>query len=241
MIRSSSLVSIGAIVVVAGNAFAGITTVDPGVYTNVSEVGQARIRLDQGNSQTWKAAFWKDLTMLSNSGVQGPNPTVWSNAAEYAWTIKYNAGTGNGSIQVAANQNVVTSANFGLAAGKSLAGFYFFVNSTYAGGSDVNGAHAKTEVYNMTAKLDGGAAIAIPSITADFLQSFVQGPNYYFDSSVMDVEFSGKIKFTWNAGANLNNERNKFTLKFLEGNRIPAPGAAVLLALGGLAVARLRR
>lgn len=241
MQRSFSLVSALALVASAGTAFAGITTVDQGLYNNLSEVGQARIRLDQGNSQTWKAAFWKDLTMLANSGVQGPNPVVWSNATEYAWTIKYNAGTGNGSIQVAANQNIVTSANFGLSAGKSLAGFYFFVNSTYAGGNDVNGAHAKTEVYGMTAKIDGGSAIAIPNITADFLQSFVQGPNYYFDSSATDVEFSGKIKYTWNAGANLNNERNKFTLKFLEGNRIPTPGATALLALGGLVIARRRR
>lgn len=240
--RFSSLgVSAIALVAIAGTAAAGLTTVNSGLYTDLSEVGQARMRLDQGNSQTWKAAFWKDLAMLSNSGVQGPNPSVWTNAAEYAWTIKYNAGTGAGSIQVAANQNVVTSANFGLSAGKSLAGFYFFVNSTYAGGSDINGAHAKTEVYGMTAKLDGGPGIAVPNITADFLQSFVQGPNYYFDSSVTDFELSGKIKFTWNAGANLNNERNKFTLKLLEGTRIPTPGASALLAIGVLAAARRRR
>ncbi|HEX8878280.1 MAG TPA: hypothetical protein VF777_16155 [Phycisphaerales bacterium] len=241
MIRSCVCVSASALVSISGSAWAGITIVNPGLYTNLSEVGQARIRLDQGNSQTWKAAFWKDLSMLANSGVQGPSPAVWSNAAEYDWTIKYNAASGNGSIQVSANQNVVTAANFGLSAGKSLAGFYFFVNSTYAGGSDINGAHAKTEVYGMSLKIDGGLPVAIPGLTADFLQSFVQGPNYYFDSAATDVEFSGKIKYTWNAGANLNNERNKFTLKLLEGERIPTPGATALLALGGLALARRRR
>lgn len=226
---------------VAGVAAAGISAVDPGLYTSFDEVGQARIRLDQGNSQTWKAAFWRDLSMLSNSGVQGPSPAVWSNATTYDWSISYNATTGVGNIRVLANQTVETSAVFNLSSGKSLAGFYFFVNSTYAGGSDPSGAHAKTEVFNMTASLNGGSAISVPGLTADFLQSFVRGPDYFFTTPVNEVEFRGSLRFTWNAVANLNNERNKFTLKFIEGVVIPAPSGVLALAMGGLLAARRRR
>jgi hypothetical protein len=241
MYKQSALTIALTLATTAGPALAGITTTDPGLYNNTSTLVQARIRLDQGGSQTWKAAFWQNTTMLSNSGVQGPNPPVWTNAVAYDWTITYNAGTGAGSMQVLANQTVVTTANFGLSAGQSLAGFYFFTNSTYAGGTDPAGPHSKTEVYDIAASANGGPATTLASITSDFLQNFVQGPNFYFDAPTTTLQLTGKIRFTWNTGANISADRNKLTLILLQGTPIPTPGTTALLALGLFVGTRRKR
>jgi hypothetical protein len=171
----------------------------------------------------------------------GPNPAVWTNAQTYSFTITYTAATGLATIRASANQNLAVNLTKTLTPGKALAGFYFFVNSTYAGGTDPAGAHAKTEAFNLSVTTNNGVPQSIPSITADYLDSFILGPNYFFDSPTTDFAISGNLRFSWNAGANLNNERNKFTLKLLEGNLVPAPAAGVLVGLGGLLAARRRR
>lgn len=81
-----------ALVVAAGSASASsLVTTDPALFANVDDRFEARIRLDGGNSQTWKSAFWEDTTLL---GTSGNTQNLFSDAAVNPFSFSYDANTG---------------------------------------------------------------------------------------------------------------------------------------------------
>lgn len=235
------LVCAATVASLSASSLAGVTTTNPNLYTNLNGQVQARLRVDQGNSQTWKTGFWSDATNtpIATGGNFTPATPVWTSGTAYDFTITYNSVSGAASIVVGANQAQNVNAIIPLNAGKFLAGFSFFLNSA-DGASE--GSRTSSEVFDLTASTNGQPAQPIASLTSNLTpDNFVQGPTYYVDSPTTTISLSGKVRFAWEAGANLNNERVKFTLKFLEGDVVPTPGSMGLLALAGLVISRRRR
>lgn len=222
MSRISTLAAIAALALPA-LAHAGFTETDPGLFTDIDDRFESRIRLDGGNSQTWKTAFWEDDTLLNTSG---NTQNVFSNGVTYSFSLTYNAASGLANLDIA---GLNVSETIMLDPGHDLAGLRFFVRS------ETDGA---TRVENLALSLDGGLAEAIDPLEAGLGQVFVEGPTYYFDAVHESLEFTGDVTFSWEAGANLQGERFKFSTKILQGQLIPAPAT---FALFGLAAAGRRR
>lgn len=215
----------------AGSAFAGLSTTDPGLFTDIDDRFEARIRLDAGNSQTWKSAIWDDTTLLGTSGnVQN----LFTNGAVNPFSFSYDAVTGDASLTVAGRTVTET---ISLTPGSGIAGFRFFVRG------EANAA--TTTVANLMASVDGAAAESVPGLATTLSTGFVESPNYYVDSlSVASLALTGDVTFDWLGTAtqnNLKNERLKFSFKVLEGTPIPSPAGVAMLAFGGLVALRRRR
>lgn len=236
-----SIIGAAAAAMLSASALGGVTTTNPNLYNNLNGQVQARLRVDQGNSQTWKTAFWSDTTNapIATGGNFTPATPVWTSGTAYDFTITYNSVSGAASIIVGANQAQNVNAVIPLNAGKFLAGFSFFLNSADGAGE---GTRTSSEVFDLQVSTNGGPNQGIAGLTSNLTpDNFVQGPTYYVDSPTTSISLSGKVRFAWEASANLNNERVKFTLKFLEGDVVPTPGSMGLVALAGLVIARRRR
>ncbi|MGP1345783.1 MAG: hypothetical protein ACTS3F_03835 [Phycisphaerales bacterium] len=217
--------SAAAVLALAANALAGITTTDPGLYESIDDRFEARMRLDGGNSQTWKTAFWDDA-MIANSGIA---QNVFQNGITYPFSFTYNAGTGDAFLSIAGRN---LSQNIPLTPGLAFAGFDWFVRS------EIN---ASTTASNLAVSIDAGTPIAIPGLVSDNTQVFVAGPTYFLDAPATTIAITGDLTFAWTQGVNLNNERFKLSFKINEGTLVPTPSALAAFALAGLTAARRRR
>ncbi|MEM8834226.1 MAG: hypothetical protein AAGD00_00265 [Planctomycetota bacterium] len=200
---------------------------------------EARIRLDQGNSRTWKSAYWEDSTLIKTSG-NFSNPDVWNDAQTYDFTFSYTASTGAASLVVEGLKlgstigDLTLTETINLTPGEDFAGFRLLARSNNDG--------SVTTFADLQASLDGGTAQSVPTLVSGAGQSFVE-PSvwYYFDEAVDNLTITGTVNFDWADGSNLNNERFKVGIKVLEGDLVPAPGAFALAGMAGLVGIRRRR
>ena len=214
----------------AATANAGVLTTDPGRYTDIDDRAEARVRLDGGNSQTWKLAFWDGDTTVAPFRTNGNGDrNYFQNNVTESFELNYNAVTGalNWTVGGLSISDTVL-----LDPGYALAGLKYFVTS------DRNPGETRAE--NMAVSLNGGSAVAIADATASFGTSFFEPSNLFFDMDVQTLRLTGDITFNWQPGANLQGDRFRLTVKLNQG-LIPAPGAAAALGLAGLAAARRRR
>lgn len=228
--RSSTAIALSAAALGASTltAFAGpITTTDPGRHNTLGDAFEARIRLDGGNSQTWKAAFWNNNEMLDTSG---NTRSTFGNGITESFSMTYDASTARASLSIA---GLTTTSTIALEPGKELAGLRFFVVSERDTGT--------TMVRNMTVTRSSGSAEHIAGLTSGIGQRFVESSWYFFDSPTTTVAVTGDLTFGWNHNANLQGERFKLSILLLSGTPVPAPSAAALLGLGGTIAARRRR
>ena len=215
-----------AVAVASSLSSAQFVTVDPGLFTNIEDRFEARIRLDGGNSQTWKTAIWEDTTLLATSGnVQN----FFASGVEKDFDLSYDALSGLVSLTVG---DRVVSTNITLTPGTQLAGFRIFATSQAGLGSSF--------INDLTAGADAGS-LAIPDFGSDTADGFVDGPTYYLTSASDSISLSGDAVFAWLAGANLQGERYKVSIKVLEGVLVPAPGPLALAGIGGLIALRRKR
>lgn len=214
------------IVGTAGIANAGISTTDPGLYTGIDDLFEARMRLDGGNSQTWKTAFWDD-GMISNSGI---TQNLFQNGVSYPFSFSYDSSSGAANLSIAGR---VLNSNIPLTPGLDFAGFDWFVRS------EVNGS---TTASNLLVSVDGGTPTGLPDLVSGNTQVFVPGPTYFLNAPADTIDITGDLTFAWNAGVNLQGERFKLSFKINQGTLIPTPGAMALFACaGGLAMRRRRK
>lgn len=197
-------------------AFAGFTETDPGLFTDIDDRFEARIRLDGGNSQTWKTAFWEDTNLLNTSGV---DQNVFGNGVTYGFSLTYDSISGLANLDIA---GLNVSETISLDPGYDLAGLEFFVRS------ESDGA---TRVDNLGLSLDGAPAQAVDPLESSLGEVFVQGPTLYFDEVHTTLEFTGDLTFSWDPGANLQGERFKFSTKILQGQVIPAPASFAMMGM----------
>jgi len=224
-LRTRAAVAAAVIVGAAGITNAAITTVDPGLYTGIDDRFEARMRLDGGNSQTWKTAFWDDA-MIANSGV---TQNLFQNGVAYPFSFSYNAATGDAALSVAGK---ALNTNIPLTPGLDFAGFDWFVRSE---------ANGSTTASNLFVSVDGGSPTALPDLISGNAQVFVNGPTYFLSNPATTIDITGDLAFAWDAGVNLQGERFKLSFKINEGTLIPTPGAMAIFALAGGIATRRRR
>ncbi|MEM1330974.1 MAG: PEP-CTERM sorting domain-containing protein [Planctomycetota bacterium] len=216
----------------ACSANAGIVTTDPGLYTTLEGRYDARIRLDGGNSQTWKTAVWNTGafggSLITTSGNQ---QNAFNSGVDYDFELGYTASTGALSLSVfgANNGDVLLNTTQSLSPGFEFGGFRYFIKANSAGITTVSG---------LEASLDGGTPVSLSGLSAN---GFAQGPTYFFDSVTDELSLTGSIRFDF-AGLTANQiqgERFAFDVILLQG--VPAPSTAALLGVAGLAATRRRR
>jgi hypothetical protein len=228
MIRTTQTLCTLALAV--GTASAGLSTTDPGLYTNIDDRAEARVRLDGGNSQTWKLAFWDADTTVAPFKTNGnADRDFFQNNQTYSFQLDYNVSTGQLDWAVG---GLFISDTVLLDPGHALAGIKYFVTSDRDPG--------ETRVDNMQVTMDGTTTESVASAVAGRGTSFFEPANLFFTSAVTTVRITGDINFNWDPGANLQGDRFRLTIKLNQG-LIPTPGAAATLALAGLAAARRRR
>lgn len=219
-----------AVAALATAATAQVTTTDPGLFTGIDDHVEARVRLDGGNSQTWKLAFWQDgNTPVTTNG--NANRNFFQDGAVNPFELTYSAATGALRFQV---DSLVIEDTFLLAPGEGLAGLKYFVTSTRDDGI--------TTASDLRLSLNGGPEIDLQTAQAGLGSTFNEPPVLFFDQPVSDIRLTGNVVFDWLPGANLQGDRFRLSINLNTGTPIiPAPGAAALAGLALLAAARRRR
>lgn len=228
-----------AVVVSAGSASAALTTENPG-YVSGSTLFEARMRLDQGNSQTWKAAFWEGGQLGGQTGVVNGSP--WVDGLAYDFTLNYTASTGAAEITIFSlnGGDRVAADTIQLATGNSVAGFRYYAGSRSGIGT--------TSLTGLTADIDGDV-VSLDDIGTTINNGWNITSNFFFTANdVEQVSISGQITYDWidsvsNGDFDLQGERFKAGFYFVEANgtEVPAPGAAVLAGVAGVAALRRKR
>ncbi|MEM7754514.1 MAG: hypothetical protein AAF297_02645 [Planctomycetota bacterium] len=213
----------------SSGAAATVTTVDPGLYTGIDEVAEARVRLDGGNSQTWKLAFWDGAGSTPFMTNGNSDRDHFQSSVTESFQLDYDVASGqlDWTVGTLTISDVVL-----LDPGHALAGLKYFVTSDRDPG--------ETRAENMAVSLNGGAAVGIADATASFGTSFFEPANLFFDADVQTFRLSGDLTFAWNVGANLQGDRFRLSVKLNQG-LIPAPGAVAAFGFVGLAATRRRR
>lgn len=224
-----------------GTASGAVTTTNPG-WVSSDELFEARMRLDAGNSQTWKSAFWTDDNLSSTSGIA---QNLWNDGVSYSFSLSYTASTGAANLTVFGlnGGDRVVLDTISLDAGTDVSGFYYFARSQ---GNGIG----STSLTNLQVNADGDLSALADLVSGDN-QVFVQSQDYFFTSAnVENVTITGNLTFDWmdslsgsDINANLKNERFKASFKFFQadGSAVPAGGTAALAGVAGLAAARRRR
>jgi MYXO-CTERM domain-containing protein len=207
-------------------ASADITFSDPGLYENLDDRFEARIRLDGGSSQTWKTAFWDEDSLISHSGI---HQNVFEDGHSYGFAFDFDASTGQADLSVA---GLELSETIMLDPGMELAGFYLFLRSETGTGL--------ASASNLLASVNNGPAQALDGLTSGVNDGWVTGPMAYVDGATDQLALTGDVTFDWQPDANLQGDRFKLGVKIVQGSPIPAPGAIALLGLAGI-VGRRRR
>lgn len=98
---------------------------------------------------------------------------------------------------------------------------------------------------SLSLSVDGSMGESIAGLNTSLGSGFIESPNYFLTTpGASSLSLTGNVTFDWVDGVaarDLQGERFKFSFKVLEGNVIPSPAGAGLLALGGLIAARRRR
>lgn len=223
---------------IAAPAIAGVTTTDPGRYdlATADSLVEARARVDNGNSQTWKTAFWSDgSTLASHSGIINPSPWVSGQAEQFSFT--YDAATGDATWSVIGRNLTDT---FVMDPADTLAGFYFSARSNAPASNDAGGS---VLADNLMVSVDGQTAQAItgmPSFGIDTNTVYADSALVFFTEDVASFTITGDVTFNF-AGSNAKNDRYRFSVRPVAAELIPTPGAATLTALAAVAGLRRRR
>lgn len=227
----------GAIAASTAIAGAAITTTDPGLFVSgsIDDRFESRIRVDGGNSQTWKTAFWDDATLLSNSGI---NQNVFTDNVTYDFRLQYDALSGDTTLSVfdvnlgGSTGDLMLNDTIALTPGMGLAGFRFFIVSEDDGST--------ATAANFMASIDGATPESVPGLFSGPTERFVESDVFYFDQYATTFQLDGQINFDWVNGANLQGERFKLSVKLLEGAPIPSPGSLAIIGLLGAGLVRRR-
>ena len=234
-----SLIGTGAIFAASG-AEASYIVGDPGAYdtSGISTLFEARTRLDAGNSQTWKNAFWR-------SGEQQPAATggnfssPWVSGQAQGFELTYHAGTGMAVWTVDMPGPIgpnMTMSSFQLGPDNLLAGFRFSARSEGNGSS--------TLLDGLELSIDGGAYEAIQglgSVESSGPDVFVDSDSVFFTEEISSLSIRGSVTFDWLDGTNLQGDRFRGSIRLMEGQLIPGPGALALFGSALLCGARRRR
>ncbi len=232
-----SLIGTGAIFAASG-AEASYIVGDPGAYdtSGISSLFEARTRLDAGNSQTWKNAFWQ-------SGEHQPAATggnfssPWVSGQAQNFELAYHAGTGMAVWTVDMPGPIgpnMTMSSFQLGPDNLLAGFRFSARSEGNGSS--------TLLNDLELSINGGAyesILGLGSVESSGPDVFVDSDTVFFTEEITSLAIRGNVTFDWLEGTNLQGDRFRASVRLLEGQLIPAPGALALL--GGALLCGVRR
>ena len=244
MVRPSVLTAgacAAAVLVVSGSASAAVTTTNPGWVAD-STLFEARMRVDAGNSQTWKSAFWADGNLGSTSGNA---QNLWNDGVTYSFELIYTASTGAAALTVFGlnGGDRVTVDTITLDAGDGVAGFRYYARSQ-------NNGIGSTTLSNLSLDVDGDV-VALADLESGLADTWVETQNLFFTSNdVESVVITGNVNFDWldslsgsDINSNLKNERFKAGFYFIEadGTAVPTAGTAMLAGVAGLAAARRRR
>ena len=215
-----------------------VSLTDPGLFDSNSYAAlfEARARLDNGNSQTWKTAFWSPTntaTPVITSGVWNPSP--WMSARAEAFTLTYDTQSGVAAWSILGR---TISWTFAVSAGKEFAAFRFEARSNTGAVSLGNG---------FLASVNGATAEAIDGLTSVSASEsqFVSGPMVYLRRGVTTLTLTGSVTFTYDGAQ--QGDRVRFSVRGYEATPIadqppvPSPSGGMALASMGLLLGLRRR
>lgn len=223
---AASLLAMAATGCIASAAHAGIVFSDPGLFENQTDRFEARIRLDGGNSQTWKAAFWTGSSLI---GTAGNYPNVFSDGALYEFSFSYDATSGQALLQIA---DMSVNQTIALDPGMSLAAVRLAARSESGTG--------RTLLSHLQLATNTGPAQSVSDFMSDTNEVWANGPTAWFDGPTDSFVLTGNVAFDWDNGANLQGDRFKFSAYLVQGNAIPAAPTLALLAAGLVGLRRRR-
>lgn len=241
-ITTLASVSACAVVAAASSASGALTTVNPG-YVSGSTHFEARMRVDAGNSQTWKAALWQGGNNPQASN--GVKQNLWNDGQTYNFELTFSAADGATSLTVfdLGGADQVAATTLELDAGDTVAGFRYYSRSQ---GNGIG----STTLSGLNINIDG-TDVALADLSTGVNEVWKETNNFFFtDPNVQNIAITGSITFDWldtlsgNAiNQNLKDERFKAGFYFLsaDGSAVPAPGAAALAGLAGVAALRRKR
>jgi hypothetical protein len=209
-------------------AAADIAATNAVQWANTETALEARVRLDAGDSQTWKSAFWQGDTLLSTSGNA---QNVFTDGASTPFNFAYDADSSLATLDVAGRSlsNHITPP-----AGKQLAGLQLALRSEHSVGT--------TLLFNVQATIDGAPSpFALPDMNTNLTSdTSVVGPALFFDSAANSLSLTGDITFDWGSG-DTSGDHFKLSLYVIMGNALPSAPTTAMLAPIALAIARRRR
>jgi len=238
----SAGVSAAAICVMSGAASAAVTTTNPG-WVGESTLFEARMRVDAGNSQTWKSAFWTGGSTPSSTSGNAQN--LWNDGIDYGFELSYAASTGAAQLTVFGlnGGDRVAVDTITLDAGNDVAGFRYYARSQ-------GGGIGTTTLSNLSLDVDGDV-VALNALESGLSDVWVETQNFFFTSNTVEsVTITGTVNFDWldslsggDINATLKNERFQAGFYFIEadGTAVPTAGTAMLAGVAGLGAMRRRR
>ena len=230
-VGAASMLPIG-----AAQAEITVTTTDPGAFTNIDDIAEGRIRLDGGNSQTWKLATWTPDNNSRPSVTNGNGARdLFQNGEVNPFTMTYNAITGELTVTTAGQSITDTIL---LAPNMGVAGIKYFITS--------DRGDAFTTLTDMQIVVDGQAPVSLDGLTSTMSGGFIEAPLVYFSQAATTIEITGNLMFGWSDTATRNDrqgDRSRLTVKINAGELppIPSPGVAGLFGLAALSASRRRR
>ncbi|TVQ53766.1 MAG: hypothetical protein EA377_07425 [Phycisphaerales bacterium] len=220
--------------------YASVIVGDSSAYQSdsLSTLFEARARLDAGNSQTWKTAFWRSGESVPvATGGNFTSPWISGQAQNFELSYDVNSGMAVWMVDLPSpvGMNTTMSA-FQLSPGNLLAGFQLFARS------EGDGSSTLLDGIEISVNGNGYESIAgLSSLESGGSQVFAESDAVYFTDLVDSFSIRGSITFDWLDGTNLQGDRFRGSIKLIEGELIPAPGALALFGSALLCGARRRR
>ena len=240
------------ILAIAGSAQAGLSLSDPGLRTGATtESISARMRLDNDNSPTWKNAIIDDSGNIGGPlnalGANERNP-IYDSGLTYNWSMSFTAGSNAISLTVSDSSNTeiesLNSTWFNLEPEEQLVAIR--IDGSAPGGGSVSATldsfdfAGNAGAFNYTYDNDFSAS---PGST----RQYTDNTEIAWLTQLLDdgetLTINGTFTLNW-TGSNSNGQKDERTgifVRLIAGPAVPAPGAAALLAVAGLAVGRRRK